>query len=98
MRRALRMFGFAILPAAPYIQKSKEEGTYHESIQLSTTPDPRHDIGKRQKHKETSHTREPRGQPFQSGDHKAARNRQDSTTKTSVKYKYQKGSTKEAPP
>ena len=46
--------------------KSKEEGKDQESIQSSTTPDPGYRIGKWQKHKKTSHTREPRGQPFPS--------------------------------
>ena len=54
--------------------QSKDEGKYQESIQSSSTPDPGHLMGKWQKHKKTSHTREPRVCPFQSGDHKAARN------------------------
>ena len=43
-----------------------EEGKDQESIQSNTTPEPGYHIGKRQKHKKTSHicTREPRGQPF----------------------------------
>ena len=44
---------------------SKEEGKDWELIQSSTTPDDRHHMGVT-KHKQTSHTREPRGQPFPS--------------------------------
>ena len=40
---------------------SKKEGKDQESILSSTTPDP----GVK-KHNKTSHTREPRGQPFSS--------------------------------
>ena len=42
----------------------REEGKAQESIQSSTTLDPGHHMGKLQKHKETSHTRDPRGQHF----------------------------------
>ena len=38
----------------------------------------------------TQHTSEPEVSPFPAGDHKAARNRQDSITKTKMKHKYQK--------
>ena len=48
----------------PHSLLSKEED--QESIQSSITPDQRHYMGKSQKHKKTSHTREPRGQPFPS--------------------------------
>ena len=44
----------------------KKEGKDKELIQSSTTPDPRHHRGKWHNHKETSHTREPRGPPFHS--------------------------------
>ena len=44
-----------------YPDRSKEEGKYQEFIQSSTTTDPGHHMGKRQNHKKTSHTREPRG-------------------------------------
>ena len=44
-----------------YPDRSKEEGKYQETIQSSTTPDLVHDMGKRQTHKKTSLTREPRG-------------------------------------
>ena len=37
-------------------------------------------MGKLQKQKKTSHTREPNGLPFPATDHKAARERQDSMT------------------
>ena len=36
--------------------------------------------------------------PFPADDHKVARNRQDSITKTNMDHKYHNGSTKEAPP
>ena len=55
--------------------KSKEVGNDQESIQSSTTSYPRHHIGKRQNHQESSHIGEPRVSPFPAGDHKAARNR-----------------------
>ena len=43
-------------------------------MQSNTTPDPGHQTGKWQKHKKTQKT------PFPAGNHKAARNRQDSMT------------------
>ena len=46
--------------------RSKEEGNDQESIHSSTTPDPEHHTGKWQKHKNTSHTRKPRGKRFPS--------------------------------
>ena len=39
-------------------KQSKEEGKSQESIQSSTTPDPGQHMGKWQKHKKTSRTRE----------------------------------------
>ena len=51
----------------------KEEGKYQESIQLNATPD------NTQESQEVS--------PFSAGDHKAARNRQDSIIKSNVKHK-----------
>ena len=62
--------------------KSKEEGKYQELIQSSITPDQSHHMGKVQKNKEKSHTREV--SPFSPGDDKAVRNRQaeDSITKS----------------
>ena len=47
-------------------EQSKEEGKGKESIQLSTTHDPGHGMvweGDKN-NKKTSHTREPRGQPY----------------------------------
>ena len=41
--------------------KSKEEGKDHELLQSITTPDPGYYMGKWQKHKKASRTREPRG-------------------------------------
>ena len=74
------------------IEKSKEEDKDQKTIQSSTTPDPRHHMGKWQKHKETPRTREPRGQLLPSrlsqGDHKNARNRQESIIKTHLKHKW----------
>ena len=46
--------------------QNKEEGKTLKSKQSNTTPDPGQHIGKWQKNKKTSHTREPRGQPFHS--------------------------------
>ena len=63
-----------------------KEGKDQDSMQSSTTPLPETPYGKEKKHKETSHTREPRGQPFLAGEHKAAGNRQDSITKTNMKH------------
>ena len=47
-------------------QPSKLKGKDQESIQSSPKPDQRHHMRKRQKHKKTSHTREPRWPPFPS--------------------------------
>ena len=46
------------------IEQSKEVGKNQELIQSSTTHDLGHGMGRLQKHKKTSHTREPRDQPF----------------------------------
>ena len=61
-------------------EQSKEEGKCQESIHSSNT----HDLGNgmvcegdTKNNKKTSHTREPRVNPFPTGDHKAARNRHD---------------------
>ena len=43
-----------------------EAGKDQESVQSSTTPDQGNHMGKWQKHKKTSYTRQPRGQPFPS--------------------------------
>ena len=58
----------AIRSISTFVYKitSKKEGKDHESIQSSTTPDPERHMGKWQKHNKTSHTGEPRGQPFPS--------------------------------
>ena len=54
-------------------------------------------MGKGKKNARKHHTQESQEvSPFPAGDHKAAMNRQDSMT--DMKHKYQKGSTKEAPP
>ena len=47
-----------------FFNQNKEEGKDEESIQLRTTPDLKHHMGKLQKQKKTSHTRDPRGQFF----------------------------------
>ena len=57
------------------VKKSKEEGKYRESIQSSTTLGPGTRYGKAAKIQENIIS------------HKAARNRQDSMTKTNTKYK-----------
>ena len=44
--------------------KTNKEGNDQESIQTSSTAEPGHTIRKWQKHNKTSHTREPKGQPF----------------------------------
>ena len=67
--------------------QSKKEGKDQESIQSSTTPDPGHHIGEWQKHKKTSHTWEPRGQPFFNRHPKAARNRHGSMPQTNMNNK-----------
>ena len=75
---------------------SKEEGKCQKSIQSSTTPDPGHHTGKWQNTRK-HHIQESQGiRHFPDGDHKATMNRQDSMTAT--KHKWQKRSTKEAPP
>ena len=48
-------------------EQSKEEGKDQENIQSNTTPGPGHHMEKCQKHKKTSHTREPRGHSFPNG-------------------------------
>ena len=52
--------------------KSKEEGKDQES-NLSSTPNPKHRMGKWQKHKKTPHTRKRRGQHFPNRWHTAAK-------------------------
>ena len=50
------------------------------------------------KHKKTSHTRQPRGQPFPSRRLQGCINRQDSITKTTMKHKIKKKRSKQALP
>ena len=60
----------------------EEEDKDQESIQSSTTPDPRNHMGKRQNTRK-HHTQESQDvSSFPAGDHKAARNGQDSIIKT----------------
>ena len=56
---------------------SKKEGSNHESVQSSTTPDPGLHMGKGQKHKKHNTQKSPEVSPFPAGDHTAARNRHD---------------------
>ena len=67
------------------IIQSKEGGNYQELIQPSSTPDPGHHMTKQQKHKITP---QPRGHPIPTGDHKAARNRQDSIINACANIKH----------
>ena len=89
-------YSFVINGNMQYVYKSRREGKDQEPMQKNTTPDPGHHMGKGQKQKKTSHIREPRGQPFQTGDHKATIT---SITERKNKHKKKKKrSTKEAPP
>ena len=67
--------------------KSKEEGKYQESIQSSTalTQDTVRESDKTTRKHQIQESQE--ASPFPSGDHKAARNRQDSMAKTNTKHK-----------
>ena len=69
-----------------------EEGKYQESIQSSTTPVPRHQMGKWEKHQKTSHTREPRGRAFPSkwlqGCKEQTRQYDSDSHKTQITCKY----------
>ena len=64
-----------------------KEGKDQESIQSSTTPDPGTPYGKVTKTQENITLKSQEVSPFPAGDHKATRNRQDSTTKTNLKRK-----------
>ena len=65
----------------------EEEDKDQESIQSSTTPDPRHHMGKRQKHMK-HYTQESQDvSSFPAGDHKAVWNGQDSMIKTNVEHR-----------
>ena len=67
-----------------WLKKSKE-GQDQESIQSSTTPDRRHHIETDKITKQHTKVGQDRS-ALSAGDHKAARNRQDSTTKTNLKH------------
>ena len=68
------------------VDSSREKGKYQESIQSSTTPVLRHHMRKRQNTRKY-HTQDSKEvSPFTAGDHKAARNRQDSIIKTNLKH------------
>ena len=75
---------------------SREEAKDQESftIQSSTIPDPEHHMGKGQNTRRHNIQERQEVSPFPAGDHKAARNRQDSITTINKKHKYQKGSKK----
>ena len=70
-------------------EKAKARNRYNQVPNLT-----RDAIWESDKNKESSHIREPRGQPFSkqvpTSSHKTARNRQDSIIKANVKRKYQK--------
>ena len=70
---------YHLIKCVTYRDATKEEGKDQESIQSSISPDPGHHMGKCKKHKKILHTRAKR-LAFSAGDHKAAMNRQDSTT------------------
>ena len=59
-----------------------DEGKDQESIQLSTTPDPGHHMGKWQNTRELQIQAGQEVNPFPVGDHKAAMKRQESMTNT----------------
>ena len=65
--------------------KSKLGGKDQESMQSSTRPEPGDHMGKRQQKKKTSHTREPRGEPFPSRCPQACNEHQESMTNTKHK-------------
>ena len=62
----------------------KEEGRDQESIQSSTTPYPGYHKGNCQ---ENIKYKSQEVSPFPAGDHKAVRNRQDSTTKSNMEHR-----------
>ena len=73
-----------------FSHKSKDEGKDQESIRSSTTPT-RDTILEGDKNTRKHHTQESQAVcPFPAGDHKAARNREDSILKTNVKHNNKK--------
>ena len=77
-----------------YKAQSKEEGNDQEPIQSNTSPG--HHMGSDKNTRKHHTQKSQKVNPFTAGDHKAARNRQDSIT--DMKHKLQKGSTKGVPP
>ena len=67
--------------------------TYHvqDHIGRKVTKKAQETYRKETKPKKTSHTREPRGQPFPASDHKAARNRQDINNKKETQKEHCRG-------
>ena len=67
----------------------KEEGKDQEPIQSSTTPDPRDHIWESDNNTRKDNPQESQEvSPFPAGDHRTAKNRQDSSiTKTNMKHK-----------
>ena len=71
-----------------YCIQRKEESKNQEWIQSSTTPDGGDTTWESDRNTWKHHTQEIQEvSPFPAGDHKAARNRQDSITKTNTKHK-----------
>ena len=68
------------LELATLRSQSLEEGKYQESIQSNTTPDPGHHMGEWQNSRKHHIQESQYVNTFSAGDHKAARNRQDSMT------------------
>ena len=75
--------------------ESREEGKDQESVQSSSIPDLGHHIGKWQKHKKYNTQVSQEVSPFPAGDHKAARNRHDSVTRTNMKRIHKRCTTAE---
>ena len=68
--------------------ESKDEDKDQESIQSSTKPDPGHHMGKNKNTRRQQILERQEVSTFPAGDHKAARNRQDSIlTKPNMKHK-----------
>ena len=63
------------------LMQSKKDSKDQESILSSITPVPGNQMGKSHNHNK-HHKQEQRGQPFPSGDHKAAMNRRENMTNT----------------
>ena len=62
--------------------ESSCRGSYHKSIQSSTTPDPGHQNGKVTKYRKHHIQESQEVSPFSAGDHKTTMNIQESMTNT----------------